>query len=746
MKNLIIYKILIFLLLIINLKVFAKDFVINGNEFTDDVILLSIIDKIPNSDDKSKSNFILKQLNNSGLFKLVEVSFDENNFYINVVEFPSINKFFYNDNERIKDEDIDNIVNELEIFTLSELKINNLIEELTKIYQSFGYNNIKIDYRVDNFTNNSSDVYLNFKEGKITKIKRINITGNSSFEDSIILSELKSQTKKISNIFANNNFKLFQINNDLIRIKNFYKSKGFKDINVDFNVEYFPDNKVELNFIIDEGSKYFFAALDINNNLYENNDLDNQLKLFIKDYQSFINEVYNSDKLDDIEFNISEILELSGIQYFKINIYEKIENFKADILVEISPTSPIYVNQINISGNERTYDYVFRRELDVSEGDPLNDTKIKKINKQLNNLKFVGNIEVNTVDVEENLQDIDIEVEEIQTGSFNVGFSVGTLDGASFVSGLKENNINGTGRTLEFLVNTNNNNKEFVLATSDKFFFNSKVIHGYSLKYKENDFSQSKSYKLNTFSLDTNFNYSFSPNTYHSFSIGYSLKDYLVTDSTSVSDNIKNSSGENISFNIKNVITRNTINSFFRPTKGNYLSFSNLLETPSSSSNGFIKNIIITKKYHEIGDNIFSLQVKAGNIFSINNNEILSDDKFSLGGRWLRGFDSFGAGPRNSRSAYVGGNNLVVAKFDFSIPITYDDQNPIYINLFNDYGSVWGNKNSVTFSDQDLRASYGFGINYYSPIGPIGFSWGFPIIDKDYDIGRMFLFTIGNLN
>ena len=746
MKNLIIYKILIFLLLIINLKVFAKDFVINGNEFTDDVILLSIIDKIPNSDDKSKSNFILKQLNNSGLFKLVEVSFDENNFYINVVEFPSINKFFYNGNERIKDEDIENIVNELEIFTLSELKINNLIEELTKIYQSFGYNNIQIDYRFDNFTNNSSDVYLNFKEGKITKIKRINITGNSSFEDSIILSELKSQTKKISNIFANNNFKLFQINNDLIRIKNFYKSKGFKDINVDFNVEYFPNNKVEVNFIIDEGSKYFFAALDIKNNLYKNNDLDNQLKLFIKDYQSFINEVYNSDKLDDIEFNISEILELSGIQYFKINIYEKIENFKADILVEISPTSPIYVNQINISGNDRTYDYVFRRELDVSEGDPLNDTKIKKINKQLNNLKFVGNIEVNTVDVEENLQDIDIEVEEIQTGSFNVGFSVGTLDGASFVSGLKENNINGTGRTLEFLVNTNNNNKEFVLATSDKFFFNSKVIHGYSLKYKENDFSQSKSYKLNTFSLDTNFDYSLSPNTYHSFSIGYSLKDYLVTDSTSVSDNIKNSSGENISFNIKNVITRNTINSFFRPTKGNYLSFSNLLETPSSSSNGFIKNIIITKKYHEIGDNIFSLQVKAGNIFSINNNEILSDDKFSLGGRWLRGFDSFGAGPRNSRSAYVGGNNLVVAKFDFSKPITYNDQNPIYINLFNDYGSVWGNKNSVTFSDQDLRASYGFGINYYSPIGPIGFSWGFPIIDKDYDIGRMFLFTIGNLN
>ena len=41
---------------------------------------------------------------------------------------------------------IDNIVKELELYTLSEFQINNLIEELSKIYQSFGYNNIKIEF------------------------------------------------------------------------------------------------------------------------------------------------------------------------------------------------------------------------------------------------------------------------------------------------------------------------------------------------------------------------------------------------------------------------------------------------------------------------------------------------------------------------------------------------------------------------------------------------------------------------
>ena len=130
----------------------------------------------------------------------------------------------------------------------------------------------------------------------------------------------------------------------------------------------------------------------------------------------------------------------------------------------------------------------------------------------------------------------------------------------------------------------------------------------------------------------------------------------------------------------------------------------------------------------------------------MSNNDILTDDKFSLGGRWLRGFDVYGAGPRNSQSSYVGGNNLIVTKFDYQRELFDNSDFPVYLNLFNDYGIVWDNKTTPTNSDSDLRSSYGFGIKYYSPIGPIGFTWGFPLMDKSYDIKRMFLFSVGNLN
>ena len=87
-----------------------------------------------------------------------------------------------------------------------------------------------------------------------------------------------------------------------------------------------------------------------------------------------------------------------------------------------------------------------------------------------------------------------------------------------------------------------------------------------------------------------------------------------------------------------------------------------------------------------------------------------------------------------------------ITKIDFSREITLNSDFPLYFNIFNDYGLLWENKTKPTNDDSNLRSSAGFGIKYYSPIGPIGFTWGFPIMDEEYDIKRMFLFSIGNID
>ena len=56
------------------------------------------------------------------------------------------------------------------------------------------------------------------------------------------------------------------------------------------------------------------------------------------------------------------------------------------------------------------------------------------------------------------------------------------------------------------------------------------------------------------------------------------------------------------------------------------------------------------------------------------------------------------------------------------------------------------NKVDPTYSNEGLRASYGLGLKFYSPIGPIGLSWGWPLLKEDEDITRFFTFSVGLLN
>ena len=182
------------------------------------------------------------------------------------------------------------------------------------------------------------------------------------------------------------------------------------------------------------------------------------------------------------------------------------------------------------------------------------------------------------------------------------------------------------------------------------------------------------------------------------------------------------------------------------PTKGNHLEYINNIESPTSSTNGYFKNTIVLRKFLKIDKNIYSIQSKIGNIISINDNEITSDNKYSLGGRWLRGFDLYGAGPRKSRTSYIGGKNIIATKFDYNRPVLGTSDNPLDLNLFIDAGTIFDNKVDPTNSEESIRSSYGFGIKFYSPIGPIGLSWAFPISSESYDIERMFAFSIGNLN
>ena len=96
---------------------------------------------------------------------------------------------------------------------------------------------------------------------------------------------------------------------------------------------------------------------------------------------------------------------------------------------------PRYSRQI--VGNSRTFDYVIRRELDLTEGDAVYKSQIKNIRNKLLSLNLFESVDIREELIDENLIDLIIEVEEKQTWNFKTSLSVVNLDGFSIVTGLR---------------------------------------------------------------------------------------------------------------------------------------------------------------------------------------------------------------------------------------------------------------------------------------------------------------------
>ena len=736
-----------FFLLFFNKFSYANEtyqFEINGNQNTDKEVILSIIDKIPDSLSDEYSNYLINELNDSGLFKDIKIRIENNKYFIDVIEYPVIQKIYFEGNERFKDEDLDLIVIELGFNIYNDLSIKNFTNELKNLYSSFGYNDVKINLTKEINDQNLAIVYIDITENKITKIKSIKFRGNNNISNSDLSEEIKSKVKKLTNLFANNNFKPIQVDTDRQRLMRFYKTKGYADIKINYDVEYFDNNTVIIYFNINEGVIYNLNNISFSNNI-ENESIDKLLSEYFENY-TYENQIYNASIAETIENKISNLIKSSGIKFFEINKLVNLKDSKANLLFEIKESKPIYVNNININGNTRTLDYVIRRELEITEGDAFSFNEINNIRKKIQSLGFFEEVAVKQKSVDDNLVDIEINLKENQTGTFTAGASFGTLDGITLVTGLNESNIGGTGRAIEFMINNSENNSQYKFNTKDRFFLNKDMDLSFGLSYQESDYSKSSSYELDKYQISTGLSYKIQDNLFHSINLSYELDDIYVTDTSTASSTILDSQGGSVKFILTNGISYSTLNSLLFPRNGNHLKFANVVETPTSSKNGYIKNTLTFKKYIELNKDIVSFQTMIGNIYSLNNSDILPSDKYSLGGRWLRGFDSYGAGPRNSRTSYIGGNNILATKIDYSKLLLKNDDNPIYFNIFNDTGIVWDNKTSPTHEDESIRSSAGFGFKFYSIIGPIGFSWGFPIQDESYDIKRMFTFSIGNIN
>ena len=130
--------------------------------------------------------------------------------------------------------------------------------------------------------------------------------------------------------------------------------------------------------------------------------------------------------------------------------------------------------------------------------------------------------------------------------------------------------------------------------------------------------------------------------------------------------------------------------------------------------------------------------------------------RYFLGGENLRGFDIAGVGSRNwaYRNYALGGLWKINGTTQVNFPVFIPDEYQVKGFVFADYGilgrppraedtftlPVYG-ITRPNFVDQDWRVSYGVGVYWNTPMGPMNFSWGWPLLKKSYDREQRFLLS-----
>ena len=234
-----------------------------------------------------------------------------------------------------------------------------------------------------------------------------------------------------------------QIQLDQRLLKNFYLNEGYYNVKISqTSANIIRENNFELTYNINAGKKFFFN--DLNLILPIDYDPDNFkfIQLLLDEMK---NKSYSSNRINDLLNEIDKIAITKQYEFINASFSENIvDDNKVNIEFLINESQKLYVDRINIIGNDITNETAIRDLLIVDEGDPINEILI---NKSKNNIKSSGlfsNVEYKILDTKNELKkDIEITVTEQPTGELSAGAGYGT-SGQTFSFGIKENNFSGT--------------------------------------------------------------------------------------------------------------------------------------------------------------------------------------------------------------------------------------------------------------------------------------------------------------
>lgn len=764
------------------LKYFSKDEALKN-------IFFNVGSQISENDIKKSIKFLFQ----TGKFEDIRVVYSDKNIIFKVKERPIISKITVSGNKLIKDSIL------RKYFLQLGIKKDNLfnpianaifIKNLKEFYNTLGRYYSKIKILKKNTLNNKVDLKILIYESDLLEINNIKIIGNKNFSREKIISLFKL-TDYIPwwNFFKKRVYYSEQLEKDLKSLSNFYLSKGYYYFKVNKKIVNFlkGKNKVNIKVYISEGEKYKISNFFINGNVLH----------FYKSIKNLINinknELYNQEKITLIVKKIQKFLSNNGYIDSKIITYPEIDSKEKKIILNfnIDIQNRYFVDRINFRGNELTQDVVLRREIKQMEGDWFN-LKLVELGKQsLEKMQFLRDVTIQKEISFNKKNGINITyiLKEQPTGSINFGLGYGRDSGISFNASISQDNLFGSGNSFKATAIKNDNQKYAEISTKYPYFTENGTNLNTRIFY--NDFIYNIDSLSNIVKSTSGFesDLGFLIDTFNRFNIGFGYshnglvnkegKLILKVKKTSSDQFLKNSIVDDFTLNYS--LMHDTLKHFYFPISGNqtYISGKN---TIPGSDNNFYKFLFDIEQYIPLDKEkkfIILTHFRSGIGNSFNQEEFPFYENFhAINANNVRGFRSNTIGPKkiyansNLEKRFgdahknttffesidsIGGNAMMITNLELITPIPFiknDYGKFLRFSFFLDAGNVWDTnqekKQKINFLQprdysylNNFYSSIGMSLQWFSPIGPLVFSYAYPFHKNENNQLEPFQFNIG---
>ena len=335
---------------------------------------------------------IVKRLWLQRMFEDVSVSIDSIApsrdtafFKISVIERPRVSRWTFSGVKSGEEKELRDRLNLKRGGEFSEYVAKTATDIIKRYYKEKGFLNVDVDVNTkrDTMVRSAIRVQFDVDRGEKVKIKTITFTGADHVKEAkMVRSMKKTRDARFMNFFSSKKFNESEYVNDKKALISVFNEAGYRDARIVKDTMYYVEpGRLQIDFEIDEGKKYYFRDITwTGNSVFASQSLDQLLMINkgdVYDVVTMEKRLYGGGK--ETEGNVSTLYRDNGYLFFNLQPVElNIEGDSVDVEIRIVEGKPATLNNIIINGNDLTNERVIRRQVFTRPGDLFTQTAFER--------------------------------------------------------------------------------------------------------------------------------------------------------------------------------------------------------------------------------------------------------------------------------------------------------------------------------------------------------------------------------